>query len=102
MLHGDADPMVPVENGRETAATIPGAELRIIQGMGHGIPLQLVPAFADAIMAAASRRPRECRRTEPASFGRTRPDETHAFLLLPCPEPSKGMAVDRSARTGGH
>ena len=55
VLHGDADPMVPIENGREVAATIPGAELRIIKGMGHDVPLQLTPAFADAIMAAAAR-----------------------------------------------
>jgi pimeloyl-ACP methyl ester carboxylesterase len=55
VLHGDADIIVPVENGRDTAATIPGAELRIIEGVGHDIPLQLVTVFADAITAAAAR-----------------------------------------------
>ncbi|MEN6544197.1 alpha/beta hydrolase [Parvibaculum sp.] len=55
VLHGDADPLVPVEGGRDTAANIPGAELRIVEGMGHDIPLQLVDTFADAIVSAAER-----------------------------------------------
>lgn len=55
VLHGADDPLVPVEGGRDTAETIPGAELRIIDGMGHDFPLQLVETFADAIEAAAGR-----------------------------------------------
>lgn len=55
VLHGDADPLVPVEAGRDTAANIPGAELRVVEGMGHDIPLQLVDVFADAIVSAAER-----------------------------------------------
>jgi pimeloyl-ACP methyl ester carboxylesterase len=55
VLHGDADPMVPVENGRDTAANIPNAELRIIPGMGHDIPIALINDFANAITTAASR-----------------------------------------------
>lgn len=54
VVHGDADPLVPLGNGVETAATIPGAELRVIPGMGHDIPSALVPQIADAIVAAAS------------------------------------------------
>jgi pimeloyl-ACP methyl ester carboxylesterase len=42
VLHGEDDIMVPVENGRDTAANIPGAELRSIPGMGHDVPLALV------------------------------------------------------------
>lgn len=55
VLHGDADPLVPVEAGRDTAANIEGAELRIVEGMGHDIPLQLIDTFADAIVASAER-----------------------------------------------
>ena len=55
VLHGDADPMVPIENGRDTAENIPDAELRIIPGLGHDIPIALVKEFANAIIAAASR-----------------------------------------------
>ncbi len=38
VIHGDEDPLVPVENGRDAAAAIPGAELMIIKGMGHYLP----------------------------------------------------------------
>jgi pimeloyl-ACP methyl ester carboxylesterase len=38
VIHGDEDPLVLVENGREAAETIPGAELMIIKGMGHYSP----------------------------------------------------------------
>lgn len=55
VIHGDADPLVPVEGGRDTAAAIPGAELRIIPGMGHDLPLALVDDIADAIAATAAR-----------------------------------------------
>jgi pimeloyl-ACP methyl ester carboxylesterase len=38
IIHGDADPLVSVEAGRDTAKTVPGAELKIIEGMGHDLP----------------------------------------------------------------
>ena len=53
VIHGDADPLVPVEGGRDTADTISGATLKIIAGMGHDLPLQLVNEIADAIRAVA-------------------------------------------------
>jgi pimeloyl-ACP methyl ester carboxylesterase len=55
VVHGDSDPLVSVEGGKETAANIPGAELRIIPGMGHDCPVPLVGQIADAIAAAAAR-----------------------------------------------
>ncbi|MFN4230732.1 alpha/beta fold hydrolase [Parvibaculum sp.] len=55
VLHGEDDPLVPVAAGLDTAANIPGAEMRVVQGMGHDMPLALVPAIADAIVAAAER-----------------------------------------------
>jgi pimeloyl-ACP methyl ester carboxylesterase len=54
VLHGIDDPLVPVEGGRDTAASIPGAELIEVPGMGHDFPLALVTTFADAITKAAS------------------------------------------------
>ena len=39
VLHGQDDPLVPVECGIDTAKHIPGAELRIVPGMGHDFPL---------------------------------------------------------------
>ncbi len=38
VVHGDADPLVPITAGRATAAAIPGAELLEIEGMGHDLP----------------------------------------------------------------
>ena len=53
VIHGDADPLVPVEGGRDTAASIPGAKLVIIEGMGHDIPLAVAPQIIDAIIQHA-------------------------------------------------
>ena len=55
VLHGDADPLIPVEAGVDTAETVPGAELRVVEGMAHDFPDALVETFADAITAAADR-----------------------------------------------
>lgn len=55
VVHGEADILVPVENGEDTADNIPGAELRIIEGLGHDIPPDLIEEFVDAITAAAKR-----------------------------------------------
>jgi pimeloyl-ACP methyl ester carboxylesterase len=55
VLHGAADPLVPVEHGRDTAACVAGAELRVVAGMGHDFPVALTTVFADAICAAAGR-----------------------------------------------
>jgi pimeloyl-ACP methyl ester carboxylesterase len=41
--------------GEATAAAIPGAELRIVPGMGHDLPSGLYDTFVDAIVTAASR-----------------------------------------------
>jgi len=38
IVHGDADPLVPLAGGKSTADAIPGAELMIVKGMGHVIP----------------------------------------------------------------
>ena len=49
VIHGDADPLVPLECGIDTANAIPAAKLRIIQGMGHALPKALWPEVIDAI-----------------------------------------------------
>jgi pimeloyl-ACP methyl ester carboxylesterase len=55
VLHGADDPLVQPVGGEATAAAIPGAELRIIPGMGHDLPAALYDTFVDAITAAAAR-----------------------------------------------
>jgi hypothetical protein len=42
-----------VESARDIASLVPGAELIIVPEMGHDLPVQLVPTFADAITKAA-------------------------------------------------
>ncbi|TAL34672.1 MAG: alpha/beta hydrolase [Phenylobacterium sp.] len=55
VLHGADDPLVQPVGGVDTANAIPGAELRIIPGMGHDLPPGLYDTFVDAILAAATR-----------------------------------------------
>ena len=49
VIHGAADPLVPVAAGRDTAQNIPGATLMVIEGMGHDFPEALMPRLAAAI-----------------------------------------------------
>ena len=49
VIHGDADPLVPIEGGRDTVAAVPGAELLVIEGMGHDLPPGAWPAIIPAI-----------------------------------------------------
>ena len=38
VIHGTEDPLVPMEGGKDTAKAIKGAQLILIEGMGHDIP----------------------------------------------------------------
>ncbi|WP_203887191.1 alpha/beta fold hydrolase [Planotetraspora kaengkrachanensis] len=49
VIHGADDVMCDVSGGRATAAAVPGAELLIIDGMGHSLPRALWPEFASRI-----------------------------------------------------
>ncbi|MFL6483506.1 MAG: alpha/beta fold hydrolase [Nitrososphaera sp.] len=53
VLQGTDDLLIYVESGKDLAANIQGADLFIIPGLGHDMPLQLVPSFVDAITTAA-------------------------------------------------
>jgi pimeloyl-ACP methyl ester carboxylesterase len=55
VLHGADDPLLMAKGGRQTAEAIPGAELRIVPGMGHDLPPGLYDIFIEAITAAAAR-----------------------------------------------
>ena len=53
VIHGTVDPLVRPEGGKDTAASIPGAKLLMIEGMGHAIPVPMWPRIIDAIATHA-------------------------------------------------
>ena len=53
VIHGTVDPLVHPFGGRDTAASIPGARLMMVEGMGHALPVEMWPEVIDAIAAHA-------------------------------------------------
>ncbi len=53
VMHGEADPLVKLEAGEDTAKHISGARLVTIPGWGHDLPIPLVPRIASEIAAHA-------------------------------------------------
>ena len=53
VIHGAADPLVPLACGVDTAQAIPGARLEVIEGMGHDLPAQLLERLLALIDAHA-------------------------------------------------
>jgi pimeloyl-ACP methyl ester carboxylesterase len=56
VIHGADDPLVPPAAGQHLASQIAGATLDLVPGMGHDLPLPLLPRIADGIATAAGRR----------------------------------------------
>jgi pimeloyl-ACP methyl ester carboxylesterase len=54
VLHGGADPLVPVACGHELSHRITGAKIDVIEGMGHDLPQPLWSRFRDGIVANAA------------------------------------------------
>jgi pimeloyl-ACP methyl ester carboxylesterase len=64
VIHGDADPLVPVALGIATAKAIPGSKLMLIEGWGHGFPApalwpRIIDAFDQHAHASAAHQPAE-------------------------------------------
>ncbi|HSG88058.1 MAG TPA: alpha/beta fold hydrolase [Pseudomonadales bacterium] len=49
VIHGEADPLVPVACGEDTAQAIPGAQLKLFPTMGHDLPEPLMPQLVEVI-----------------------------------------------------
>ena len=49
VIYGTIDPLARPEGGKDTAASIPGAKLLMIEGMGHALPIRMWPQIIDAI-----------------------------------------------------
>lgn len=56
VVHGVADTLVDPSGGRATAEAIPGAELMLVEGMGHNLPPAVWNPLADAIFSLSRRR----------------------------------------------
>lgn len=54
VLHGEADPLIPVAAAHDLARRIPGARLETIPGWGHDLPEALWPRLAGGIAAIAA------------------------------------------------
>src|SRR3954464_10492890 len=57
VIHGTVDPLVRPEGGKDTAASIPGAKLLMIEGMGHAMPMRMWPQIIGAIAEHAKGAP---------------------------------------------
>jgi pimeloyl-ACP methyl ester carboxylesterase len=55
VIHGSADTLVNVSGGRATAAAVPGAELLVVEGMGHDLPREVWPEITDRVCALIDR-----------------------------------------------
>ena len=64
VIHGTKDKMIRVSGGKATARAIPGAELELIEGMGHDLPRGVWPRLIDGIERTAARAAKE---PEPAA-----------------------------------
>ena len=49
VIHGTVDPLVHPDGGKDTAASIPGARLMMVEAMGHALPVTMWPPIIDAI-----------------------------------------------------
>ena len=55
VIHGRDDPLIPVEAGLATARAVRGAELLVVDGMGHDLPRAVWPSIVDRISALTAR-----------------------------------------------
>jgi len=63
VIHGAEDPLFPPVCGKDTAASIPGADLLVIEGMGHDLP----PALYGTLIKAIDRMIRHDRKDKAGS-----------------------------------
>jgi pimeloyl-ACP methyl ester carboxylesterase len=55
VIHGRVDPLVPLVGGEATAEAVPGAELLVLDEMGHDLPRGLWSEIATALAGVAER-----------------------------------------------
>ena len=55
VIHGADDPLIPLAAGQATADAIPGAEMVVVEGMGHDLPPGAWTPIVEAIAAHTER-----------------------------------------------
>jgi pimeloyl-ACP methyl ester carboxylesterase len=50
VIHGNADPLIPYENGQYLAEHIPDAKLSTYTGVGHLVPIEAADRFNREVM----------------------------------------------------
>lgn len=55
VIHGTLDPLIAPDGGTRTAEIVPGAELLMVEGMGHDLPVEAWQQIISAITAMAAR-----------------------------------------------
>jgi pimeloyl-ACP methyl ester carboxylesterase len=53
VIHGDEDPVFPIECGRDIAVSVPNAKMLVMEGVGHALPKAIWPEIIDAISTHA-------------------------------------------------
>lgn len=53
VIHGKEDALVPVSGGIDTAKYVQNSRLELFDGMGHDLPLELLPQFVELIATQA-------------------------------------------------
>ncbi len=54
LIHGELDPVLPLENARRTIAAVPDAKLLVLDGIGHELPPEIWPEVIDAVSELAT------------------------------------------------
>ena len=57
IVHGRADPFIPLAHGRKCAALIPGADSLWVAGMGHDLPARPIDTLAARLVAHWQKQP---------------------------------------------
>lgn len=50
VIHGKEDPLSPIAGGIDTAKKIPGAQLALIDGLGHTLPQSIIPTLNELVV----------------------------------------------------
>ena len=55
IIHGKADPFIPIEHGLKSADLIPGTDTLWIEGMGHDLPDAYIDVVVEKIIMSFQR-----------------------------------------------